>query len=154
MTTRRESITLIRSGFPANASGPTFFLPAGTVRHPAFTDDYLERFGAAPFSTIVMTPSGYLTDESWAEIVPLLIKGLRHKVVMAAASFGIDKATAESLLIGLTFDGFKSHVKNLAQLVNMADAKIMAVVENRDSSEINQVYFCQLYYDYVKRLCV
>ena len=135
----RDSITFIRCGFPANVSGPSFFLPAGKVRNPCFTDEYLHRHGAAKFSSIIMTPNGFLTDEAWQQIVPLLIKGIRHQVVKAAASFGIDKVAADKLLVGLTFDGFKAHIKNLAELVNMAAALILAVVENRDSSEINQV---------------
>lgn len=130
---------MIRSGFPANASGPTFFLPAGTVRNQHFTDSYLERHGAAKFSTIVMTPSGYLTDEAWEIIVPLLLKGIRHKVAEAAKTLRIDEETASKLLVGLTFDGFKTHVKNFAELINMAEANVLALVENRDSSEINQV---------------
>ena len=88
-----------------------------------------------------MTPSGYLTDEAWAIIVPLLINGIRHKVAEAARTFGIDKETASELLVGLTFDGFKTHVKNFAELINMAEANVLALVENRDSSEINQVSF-------------
>ena len=42
--------------------------------------------------------------------------------------------------MGLSFDGFKTHVKNLTELINMADALILAVCEGRDSSEINQPF--------------
>ena len=114
-------------------------LPPGTTRNPLFTDDYLERNGAAKFSTVVMTKNGFLTDEAWATIVPRLTKGLRHLVANAAAQHGIDRATADKLLIGLCFDGFKSHTNNYAELINMADQNILACVENRDSSQINQV---------------
>ena len=86
-----------------------------------------------------MTPSGFLTDEAWSEIVPLLVKGIRHVVAEAAASHGIAKDKTDQLLVGLCFDGFKTHVKNLSELVNLREANILAVVENRDSSEINQV---------------
>ena len=139
--TCRDTITLIRCGNAANQSGPTCICPSGNVRNPHFTDAYLERHGAAKFSTIVMTPSGYLTDDAWQKYVPFLIQGLRHQVELAAAKLGIDKETASKLLIGLTFDGFKAHVKNLGELVNMADANILALVESRDSSEINQASF-------------
>ena len=86
-----------------------------------------------------MTESGFLTDEAWKELVPLLIKGLRLKVREAAAKFGIDAATADKLTIALTFDGFKSHVKNLTELLQFAHNNILTAVEGRDSSQINQV---------------
>ena len=105
-----------------------------------YTDDFLVQNGAAPFSSIVMTPSAFLTDEAWQKIVPKLIKGIRYQVRIAAASFGIRSEVAAKLLITLTFDGFKSHVKNLAELVVFADNNILCAVENRDSSEINQAF--------------
>ena len=86
-----------------------------------------------------MTPSGFLTDEAWRDIVPRLCKGLRHQVRDVCEKHGIDPGTADKLKIGLSFDGFKSHVKNLEELVHFADNNILAVVENRDSSEFNQV---------------
>ena len=86
-----------------------------------------------------MTENGFLTDEAWQQLNPLLIQGIRHKVREAASKFGIDQATADKLTVGLTFDGFKSHVKNLAQLIDFAHNNILVAVEGRDSSEINQV---------------
>ena len=127
-------MTLLRSGFAANASGPSFLMPAGAERNPAFTDEFLVEYGAAPFSSIIMTPSGFLTDESWKQIVPLLIKGLRHKIREAAAKLGIDAETADKLKMGLFFDGFKSHVKNLVELVEFVDNNILTCVECRDST--------------------
>ena len=113
----------------------------GTKRNPLYTDEYLVRHGAAPFSSVIMTPTGFLTDEAWKELVPLLIKGIRYKVQQAAAKLGISSEKADQLLIGLTFDGFKSHLKNLVQLVEFSDSLILCAVENRDSSEINQVCY-------------
>lgn len=143
---------MIRCGFPANASGPTFFLPAGKVRNPVYTDEFLERNGAAKFSSVIMTPNGFLTDEAWAEIVPLVIQGLRHKVRTAAAKYGIDSETANELLIGLTFDGFKTHLKN-KELLFFSENNILAAVEGRDSSEINQVCAYALYESGVCCMC-
>ena len=119
----------MRCGFPNNVSGPTFILLSGTKKNATYTDEFLVQNGAAEFSTIVMTPSGFLTDEAWRFIVPLLIKGIRKVVRDCAWAFGIDNATADKLLVGLTFDGFKSHVKNLEELLNMSDSNILAVVE-------------------------
>ena len=131
---------MIRSGFASNSQGPTFFLPPGKVRNEVLTDKFLIDNGAVYGSTVVMTPNGYLTDEAWLVIVPLLIKGLRQVVTDYAASIGINEDDANELIIGLTFDGFKTHVKNLVQLINMSNSNILAVVEGRDSSEINQPF--------------
>ena len=40
----------------------------------------------------------------------------------------------------MTFDGFKTHLKNLQQLLVFSEYNILAAVENRDSSEINQAF--------------
>ena len=133
-------MTMIRSGFASNDSGPTFFMPPGKTRKPEFSDEFLVRHGAAKYSTILMTPTGYLTDETWVVIVPLLAKGLRFVVETKAASLGIDADTAAKLLIGLLFDGCIIHMKNLAELLHMADSNVLAVNEGRDSSEINQAF--------------
>ena len=133
-------MTQIRSGNAANRSGPTYWLLTGKERNPAYTDEFLQANGAAEFSSIVMTPNAFLTDEAWKQIVPLLIKGLRKMVVERAYELGVDSVTAGRLYLGLSFDGFKTHVKNLAELINMAEANILAIVENRDSSAINQAF--------------
>ena len=67
-----------RALLDANVNGPTFWLLVDKERNPAYTDEFLVSNGAAPFSKIIMTPSVYLTDEAWKELVPSLIKGLRH----------------------------------------------------------------------------
>ena len=110
-------MTLIRSGCAGNVSGPTFFLPPDKTRKPEFSDRFLEKHGVARFSTIIMIPNGYLNDDVWVEIVPLLIKGIRYVVTTVAEKFGIDKDTAVKLLVGLLFDGCIIHLKNLAELI-------------------------------------
>ena len=133
-------MTQLRSGNAANASGPTFWLLSGKERNPAYTDEFLRQHGAAAFSSIIMTANAFLTDDAWKLIVPLLIKGLRKIVEDRAYTLGVDRATAARLLIGLTFDGFKSHLKNLIELIKMAAKNILALCENRDSSAINQAF--------------
>ena len=133
-------MTQIRCGFASNAQGPTFFLPPGKTRKPAYTDEFLVKHGAAPFSTVIMTKTGFLTDDAWVEIVPRLIKGVRAVVEAKAKELVIDAATASKLLIGLLFDGCKIHIKNLVELINMADEDVLALNEGRDSSEINQAF--------------
>ena len=109
------------------------------MRHPDFTDKFLEEQGAAKHSTVIMTPNGFLTDEAWVELSPKLCDGLRYQVERAGATFGIDAETCAQLKILLGFDGFKVHCKNLAQLVQFADNNVLVLLEDRDSSEINQV---------------
>lgn len=128
--TSRISITLVRCGNAAGNSGPTFFLLAGKHRKPAYTPAFLEEFGAAPQSDIVMTPSAFMTDDAWSELIPRLAKGLRMMPVVA------DHPGAWILL---SLDGYKSHTKPTKCLPLLAQHKILLIVENRDSSTLNQV---------------
>ena len=136
----RDSITMLRNGFPGNRSGPTFFLLSGKTKNPVYTDEFLERNGAAKYSSVIMTPTGYMTREAWAEIIPLHIKGVWHVVIEECAKLGVDEATARKLYIGEFFDGFGAHTKSIMQLVQMAQANFICAVENRDSSEMNQAF--------------
>ena len=114
-------------------------MPAGKVRHPDYTDAFLEQHGAAKFSTIIMTENGFVTDDAWKEMMPNLADGIRYVVEQQGAKYGIDAETCSRLLILLGFDGFGSHWKNLAELVYLAGRNILALLEDRDSSAINQV---------------
>ena len=140
----RDSVSMLRSGSPANVSGATYLLLAGKNRNPVYTDEYLVRHGAKKYSTIVMTPTGYLTKEAWAIIVPLHIKSIRHNVRLACAKLGIDKKTADELYVGQFFDGFGVHTKEFLQLILFAESNVLCAVENRDSSE-----FCQAFDKFV-----
>ena len=140
---------MIRCGSPSNVSGPTFFLLKGKTLSDIYTDEYLVRFGAAKFSSIIMTENAFLTDDAWKQIVPKLIKGLRHQIVIAAAKLGIDKETADKLKMALTFDGFKTHLKNLHELLAFAKNNVICAVEGRDSSEINQASISFHAYTYI-----
>ena len=61
----RTSATIYRLGSTAGATGPTAFLPAGKQRKAGYTDAFLVKHGAPAGSTIVMTPTGYMTEEAW-----------------------------------------------------------------------------------------
>lgn len=130
----------MRNGFPGNRSGPTFFLLSGKTKNPAYTDEFLERNGAAKYSSVIMTPTGYLTTESWKDIVTRHIAGVWHVVIEEAAKLGIDEATARKLYIGQFFDGFGVHTKELMQLLEFALSNMICAVENRDSSEMCQAF--------------
>ena len=86
-----------------------------------------------------MTESAFLTNEAWAQLVPLLCVSLRKIVEEAARTLGIDAHTASKLMIILSFDGFKSHL-DPAMLVGFRDKNVLCAVENRDSSAINQAF--------------
>ena len=136
----RDSITMIRCGCAANESGPSFFSPAGKECNPVYTDSFLEQHGAKKYSTVVMTPTGFLTAEAWREIVPRHIKGIWHVVVQACAKLGVDEQTARQLHIAQFFDGFKVHTEEFLQLITFAESNFLCAVENRDSSEMNQAF--------------
>lgn len=73
----RVSVTLYRTGSAAGVTGPTAFLPPGQRRRTGFTDNFLVENGAADGSTIVMTATGYMTEEAWVELAPKMAYGLR-----------------------------------------------------------------------------
>ena len=114
-------------------------MSADKNRNAVYTDEFLERKGAKKFSTVVMTPTGFLTRPAWAEIVPRYCKGIWHIVVEALAKLGVDEATTRKLLIGQFFDGFKIHEDD-ELLVVFAGAGFLCALENRDSSEMNQAF--------------
>jgi hypothetical protein len=124
----RISITMYRTGFASGAVGPTAFLPPGKRRDANYTDAYLEKYGAAFGSTVVMTDSGYMTEDAWEAITPSQIRGIR-KVV--------DNDDWWAVLI---VDGFAAHCINPNVMQQYRDAKIIVVKEEADSSHVNQSY--------------
>lgn len=131
---------MLRSGYPGNLSGPTYFLPAGEKKNPVYNDEFLERNGAKKYSSVIMTPTGYITREAWKEIIPLFIKGIRFQVREVCFKHGVDAATADRLLVGVFFDGCKVHTAGEEELLQFADNNCLCAVENRDSSEMNQAF--------------
>ncbi len=129
--TSRVSITLVRCGNAANNEGPCFFLLQGKHRRAAYTRKYLEEHGAPVHSDIIMTPSAFMTDEAWAELVPKLVEGIRAMPVIR------DHPEAYVLL---TLDGFKSHTKAASSILVFHNSKILLVVEHRASSTLNQAF--------------
>lgn len=72
----RDSITIVRSGTASGEQDPLIFLAAGEMMDKTILKD-LEALGCPKGSTIIMTPSAYMTDETWFKVVPHLCKGLR-----------------------------------------------------------------------------
>jgi hypothetical protein len=126
--TGRTSITMYRTGNAAGDNGPTAFLPPGKKRDAAFTDKYLEEFGAAKGSTVVMTKTGFMTEEAWTKITPSQIEGIR------AVS---DNEDWWAIMI---VDGFVAHCISPEVMQLYYDNKIIIIKEEADSSHVNQSY--------------
>jgi len=73
----RVSITMYRTGTASGSTGPTGFLPAGHRVRAGFDAAFLEKHGAAPGSSIHMTPTGFMTDEAWDAMAIRQAKGCR-----------------------------------------------------------------------------
>ena len=78
----RVSISVYRTGSTAGSTGPSVILPPGVRKATGWTDAFLVTHGAAPGSTIVMTDSGYMTEEAWRECAPSVIAGIRNMPVI------------------------------------------------------------------------
>jgi hypothetical protein len=72
----RTSITMYRIGAVSGDQGPTTFLLKGTRKPHGFTDNFLEKNGAALRSTLVMTENAYMPEVAWEMMTPLLVKGI------------------------------------------------------------------------------
>jgi hypothetical protein len=76
MDENRDSITIVRVGNAACMSGPLIFLAKGKhMDVPALK--HLEKCGAPIGSTIIMTPSAYMTDKARKSLALPLAKGIR-----------------------------------------------------------------------------
>eukprot|EP00957_Ditylum_brightwellii_P147888 11260992-Ditylum_brightwellii.AAC.1 len=70
----RVSITTLRTGCTAGLSGPTIFLPKGkNMTCCSFRNNHLSTvYGLPAGSCVIMTPSGYMDDTAWKEVVAIL----------------------------------------------------------------------------------
>jgi hypothetical protein len=62
----RVSITAMRVGAAAGTTGPMIFLANGKKMTSRSLSDYnlIDKHGSPPGSTVIMTPSGYMTDKA------------------------------------------------------------------------------------------
>ena len=127
----RTSITVYRVGFACGATGPTAFLPAGQRRKAGYTDEFLVKSGAPPGSTIVMTPTGYMTEDAWLQMAPTIADGIRTMPLIC------EKPDWWVLKF---IDGFGPHTSSEAAMQIYADKKIILVKEEGDSSHVCQAY--------------
>ena len=78
-----------------------------------------------------MTPTGFMTEEAWVEMTPRQIHGIKSLPYIQANP---QWKCAELL------DGFGAHFRNAEAMQMKADAGIICVKEEADSSHINQGY--------------
>lgn len=70
----KGSISVIRIGSAAGIDGPVFFLCAGkdeSMILSVLCGD-LKRHGLPTGSKVICTPTAYLTDDAWIEVVPYI----------------------------------------------------------------------------------
>ena len=78
-----------------------------------------------------MTKNAYMMEEAWEEMTPSLVKRYRNLPVV--------KDNPQWWMIKF-FDGFGAHLTNLNALKHHAEAKILSIKEEGDSSSYNQAY--------------
>ena len=127
----RTSITVYRSGSAAGANGPTGFLPPGQRCKSGYTPEFLLKHGAAPGSVIVMTPTGFMTEDAWEEMAPAMCKGIRNMpVIRDMPDWWVLKIV----------DGFGPHTSSLKAMEIYNSHKILLLKEEGDASHVNQAY--------------
>jgi hypothetical protein len=124
-------ITTYRTGVAAGHNGPTFFLLKGKKRKSGFNETFLKQEGCALGLTICMTKNAYMTEKAWEEMTPSIVKGYRNLPVV--------KDNPKWWMIKI-FDGFRAHLTNLNALTQRAEAKILSIKKEGDSSSYNQAY--------------
>lgn len=127
----RCSITVVRTGTMAGTTGPTYFLLKGTKCKKNFNDDYLVRYGMQPGSAIIMTENAYMTDEAWLQLSKKIVEGYRLLPYIKENPMW---HVCELL------DGFKSHENVLEAHELRANALIISLKEESNSSHVNQGY--------------
>lgn len=130
----RASITFYRTGTAAGEQGPTVFLVSATQNaqtRSGYNDDWLVRHGAAPGSTILRTPTAFMTEDAWVAMTPKVSRGIRQLPVIR------DSPDWWCLKI---VDGFGAHCKNLDAMQMYHMHKILVLKEEGDASHVNQAY--------------
>lgn len=127
----RHSITMVRCASTGGATGPTNFLMSGQRKKAGYDSQFLQTHGAAPGSTIEMTPTAFMTEEAWENMAQARADGIRAMPVICDHP---DYWVVEIL------DGFSAHFSSPKDLQIYADAKIMQLKEEGDTSHVNQLY--------------
>jgi hypothetical protein len=127
----RVSITFVRTAAAGGATGPTNFCLEGTKVKAGYNSAFLQRHGAAPGSTITMTPTAFMTEKAWIEMARERAAGIR---AMPFIRDHPDWWVAEIL------DGFGAHFSSPEALKIYYEMKILQLKEEGDTSQVNQLY--------------
>ena len=128
----RDSITMYRTGSVVGATGPTAFLLAGQKIRAGYTEKWLRQHGAADGSTLVMTPTAFMTTEAWERITPSIVRGYRAIDAVVAAN-------PQWWMLEI-FDGFGAHLSSLNAMQFRYDNRVLSLKEEGFSSHVNQAY--------------
>ena len=78
MTLAGVSITAFRTGTAGGTNGPIACAMKGERIKAVYTKAFLVQHGAAPGSVTVMTPSAFMTDDSWDTTIDSVLPGIRQ----------------------------------------------------------------------------
>ena len=124
----RASITVLRTGAAGGFSGPWIFLAVGkekiTCRALRSIDTMPD---VPPNSKVYMTPSAYMTDSVYAEIVPQLADSIRRMPHIC---------NHPEWWVIVSLDGFGSHVNVHEAQAAFFERKIMILKEEGDTSHL------------------
>jgi hypothetical protein len=124
---------MFRTGSIAGCTGPTIFFLEGKSRRRHFTNKWLMDNGAAIGSTVITTPTDFMTEEAWEKATSQIVKGLRNADRIVAAN--------PQWWMLEVFHGFGPHTSSLKAMQYRADNKTIAVKEEQVySSHCNQAY--------------
>ena len=127
----RTTMTMLKVIGANGDVGPCYALMAGATPRPGYDGKMMEKFGAAAGSSIVMTPTGFMTDSAFDELAEDMARGVRAMPVICEHPTWWVLATA---------DGFHAHKMTLKAQQVFRDHKIMLIIEEGDSSHCNQAF--------------
>ncbi|KAJ1447819.1 hypothetical protein M885DRAFT_175856 [Pelagophyceae sp. CCMP2097] len=127
----RVSISMFRLGSAAGTTGSTGFMMNSKKKKMGFTDEFLMTNGAAPASSLHMTPTGFMTEVAWVAMAKHQVAGIRAMPVIC---------DNPDWWVPLIVDGFGPHVSSVDAMKLFFNAKIMLIKEEADSSHVNHTY--------------
>ncbi len=70
--------------------GLVIFLVKGTVKPVWATDEWLEKEGMPPGSTILMTPNAFMNTDTFTELTPIMLHGQRVAIAKDCPEYDPD----------------------------------------------------------------
>jgi hypothetical protein len=119
----RVSITSLECGSAAGVDGPTIYLIAGVAIPTALSKQHgnskwLELNGASKGSFVQMTPTAFMTNDTWDAGALRLTRGIRNMPVIR---------DYPDMVVVLHLDGYKSHVMTYIAHLIFREHRILVV---------------------------